>query len=609
VTGRDNRRQPDVGKGVVVRRTVRFGLLALVAAFVLVTVSVTSAADDGKKVTLTVATIRPVDTLNPAQGELVMDYEVWNLQFATLTDKAAKDFATIPGLAESWKGSSDGKTWTYTLREGLEWSDGTPLTAEHIAYTINRSRDDEWLNYTATLTNVKAEVADDRTVVLTSSVPDPKLPTMDVYIVPKHVYEKIPAKDLSRYQGLDGVGSGPFTLDEYKKGQFIRMKANPGYWGGKPEVDEVIFRQFTNSDAMVAALKKGEVDVVHEVPPAAYNDLTGDKGIVTLDGQQGGFTELAINGGAGLKKPHPALLDLRVRQAIAHALDKKTLVEKVNAGIGTPATALSPSANPEWIPEIPAAEQYDFDLAKANEILDAAGYEDADGDGIRELPGGGDALVFRYALRSESEVAKPIAEFITGWLKELGIGTKLSTYSDSQLTTVIGKGDYDLMVWGWTPFVDPDPMLSYFTCDQVSSDPKDPTNYYNDASWCDPEYDRLYKQQNVELDKAKRVQIVHDMLTRFYRSGVYDVLYYEGDQQAYRTDRFTGWIKQPAGIGPVVFSNTSPTYAVLKPIGGGAGGGGGLATGAWIAIAAAGAAVIALLAFLLMRRRSAEERE
>ena len=70
--------------------------------------------------------------------------------------------------------------------------------------------------------------------------------------------------------------------------------------------------------------------------------------------------------------------------------------------------------------------------------------------------------------------------------------------------------------WGWTPFVDPDPMLSYFTCDQVSPDPDDPTNYYNDANWCDPEYDKLYKQQKVELDPAKRMEIVHEMLTRFY---------------------------------------------------------------------------------------------
>ena len=117
------------------------------------------------------------------------------------------------------------------------------------------------------------------------------------------------------------------------------------------------------------------------------------------------------------------------------------------------------------------------------------------------------------------EVAPPIAEFITGWLKEIGIATtQQDRTTTASSTEVIGKGDYDLFVWGWTPFVDPDPMLSYFTCDQVATDPDDPTNYYNDANWCDG-VRQLYEQQKVELDPEKRVEIVHEMLTRFYDAG------------------------------------------------------------------------------------------
>ncbi len=97
---------------------------------------------------------------------------------------------------------------------------------------------------------------------------------------------------------------------------------------------------------------------------------------------------------------------------------------------------------------------------------------------------------------------------------------------DSQLTTIIGKGDYDMFAWGWTPFVDPDTMLSYMTCDQVSADPEDPTNYYNDANYCDEEYDRLYEQQKVELDPEKRKEIVHEMLTRWQQSAVYNVIWH-----------------------------------------------------------------------------------
>ena len=171
------------------------------------------------------------------------------------------------------------------------------------------------------------------------------------------------------------------------------------------------------------------------------------------------------------------------------------------------------------MPEIPDDQKYEFDLDKAKALLDEAGYEDTDGDGVREMPGGGEPLKMRYAVRSESPTSQPNAEFITGWLKEIGIATTQKVYDDGQLTEVIGKGDYDMFVWGWTPFVDPDPMLSYFTCDQVSQDPEDPTNYYNDANLCDPGYDKLYKQQKVELDQAKRMEIVHEMLARFARTG------------------------------------------------------------------------------------------
>ncbi len=173
-----------------------------------------------------------------------------------------------------------------------------------------------------------------------------------------------------------------------------------------------------------------------------------------------------------------------------------------------------------------------------------------------------------------------------------------------------------MFVWGWTPYVDPDPMLSYFTCDQVSSDPDDPTNYYNDANLCDPEYDKLYKQQKTELDPAKRMDIVHEMLTRFYSHAGYLPLYYQGDLQAYRKDRFTGWQKQPADIGPVLFSNSSPSYQTLKlasaTTGGASGGGddgGGGGTGIIIALVAVGVVGAGGLLWARSRRASADERE
>lgn len=562
-------------------------------------------------VTLTVGVIQDLDSPNVTAGFLVSSFELWNLQYATLTDKAAADFAIEPGLAESWVSSNDGLTYTYTLREGLRWSDGKPLTAEDVAWTINTSRDQEWVNHSATTVNLDATVIDDRTVEVTSSVPDPKLPMLDVYIVPKHIWEAPAADDVTAYDALEGVGSGPYVLKEWKSKQSWTMVANPNYWGwgdDGPVIDQVVFRVFSNPDAMIAALKTGEIDAAHSIPSASVTELDADPDIVAIAGSQGGFTELAMNGmQGGLGDGHPALLDIDVRHAIAHAIDRQVLFDRVLLGLGELGLTLSTSADPVWQPDVPADRQFAFDPAKANQILDDAGYLDTNGDGIREMPDGSRELVFRYAERSESETSAAIREFITGWLQDIGIGTEVSVFDDGQLTEQIGKGEYDLFVWGWTPFVDPDPMLSYFTCEQVTTDPAN--ILYNDANWCDPEYDELYQRQKVELDRDKRIKIVHEMLTLFYERSTYVVLFEDADTQAYRTDRFEGWLRQPADTGPVLFTNTSPTYTNLRLIGG-RGGGDGVNIGLVVGLAVGGAVVIAGAAALALRRRStADERE
>ena len=569
--------------------------------------STTSAPDDAE-LTLTVGLTQEIDSPNVTVGYTVAAYEVWNLQYATLTDKAADDFETIPGLAESWEASDDGLTYTYRLREGLLWSDGEPLTADDVAYTINRSRDEEWFNHYSTTQNLEATAVDDVTLEITTSVPDPKLPTMDVYIVPQHIYEEISADDLGTYEATDGVASGPYSLTDLRRGQDWTMEANPNYWAGEPAIDRVIFRVFTNADAMVAALEQGEIDAAHNIPSGSVERLEPNADIEVVQGQQGGFDELAMNAGAGgIGDGHPALEDIRVRQAIAHAVDKETIVDRVLNGLGEPADAMSVSPDTSWTPEID--DPFEFDLDVANQMLDDAGYEDTDGNGVREMPGGGEELNLRWAVRSESEVAQPIYELVSGSLAEIGIETEIETYNDTQLGPVVGRGEWDLFVWGWVPFVDPDPQLSYFLCDQVSTDPEDPLNYYNDANWCSEDYDALYEEQNQELDRDRRQEIVHEMLTLFYEEASYAVLYYSPDLQAYRTDRFEGWVRQPADTGPVLFTNSSPTYVNLRAIDGG-GSGGGSNTGL-IAGIVAGFVVVAGIGVMLLRRQrsTADERD
>lgn len=558
-----------------------------------------------EQVTLTVGLMQDIDSPNVTAGYLVSSFELWNMQYAALTDKAADDFATIPGLAEKWVSSGDGLTWTYTLREGLKWSDGTPLTADDVAWTINTSRDQGWINHSSTTANLTATAKDARTVEVSTSVPDPKLPTLDVYILPKHIWEKPAEGDITTYEALDGVGSGPFTLSKRNAGQDWTMVANPNFWRGTPQIDQVVFRVFSEGSAMVAALESGEIDFVHDVPSELFDGLKGKPDIQTVVGNQGGFNELAMNGmQGGLGDGHPALQDLTVRHAIAKAIDRAALLERVANGQGSLVGTIGVSPDPAWTPEIPADISLDYDPEGAKKLLDDAGYVDADGDGVRDMPDGSRPLKFRYAELSDSDAAGPTRELITGWLKEIGIETEVSTYDQTQLTDVIAAGEYDLFAWGWTPFVDPDPQLSYFTCAQLTTDLE--SVGYNDANWCDPKYDELYAKQNQELDRAKRIEIVHEMLLHFYTESTYVVLYHSADTQAYRTDRFSGWLQQPKGTGPVLFSNTSPTWWNLQPSAGGGDGGGGLNPAV---IAAIVGGVVAAVAAAFAASRSRRQRQ
>jgi peptide/nickel transport system substrate-binding protein len=218
-------------------RATKSTLATSMLALALIVGAATAAAQEGKPrkpVVFNVGDAAGIDSMNPLVGVTVPAYEAWNIQYATVTDKSPKDFSPIPGLAESWKGSADGKTWTYKMRANQKWSDGQPLTADDVAYTINRAKKEEWLNYTSVVGNLTAKAVNPTTLVVSSSVVDPKLPTLDMYVLPKHIWEKQDAKAITKYAALDGVGSGPFTLDKFEKGQFARFKANPYYYGGKP---------------------------------------------------------------------------------------------------------------------------------------------------------------------------------------------------------------------------------------------------------------------------------------------------------------------------------------------------------------------------------------
>ena len=324
------------------------------------------------------------------------------------------------------------------------------------------------------------------------------------------------------------------------------------------------------------------------------------------------MNEIAINGGDGLKEPHPALLDIEVRRAIAHAIDKDTLVSRMLAGIGKPQDTLSVSPNPIWSPEIPADKRFDFDLDESRRILDAAGYRDTDGDGVREMPGGGQPLRFRYAVRSEGVTGASTAEFFSGWMREIGIGITQKVYDDSRLTEVIGQGDYDIFGWGWTPFVDPDQMLSYFTCCPGRGRSREPDGLLQRRELVRPRVRPAVRgaegRARPGAARRPRAPVAHPLPRR------------GGLQRAVRLPRHAG-VPQGAlhGLRPAAggdrpgdllehLADVRAAEAGQRDRRGAAAMSGG-GSGALIAIAVVAVALVGGAALLISRRRSADERE
>jgi len=557
----------------VIRRLIAGVAAATIVAVPAAAVPHAQAADP---VVFTVGILSDIDSLNPFTGILAESYEMFQLQYATLLSTSSVDFTPDAGLAESWETSADGKTWTYTLRPDLVWSDGTPLTANDVVYTFNRILEGRYEqrnygNYVRNITSVTAP--DDRTVVMTTKVPSPIMERLAVYILPEHVWSGVDAKAVKSFanepaEGETLVGSGPFLVVERRTGQFIRMVANDNYFKGRPQVDELVFRIYNNPDALGQALIKGEIDFASGLTADVFSTLEGQEGITTYAGSYSGFNELAFNMGAALVDGtpigdgNPHMQDQRVRLAISHAIDRQQLVDKILDGYGTPgATIIPPTYSTLHID--PGTQTYD--PALANQILDEAGYAMGP-DGVRIGPDGV-PMKYRLFVRTDSDSSVKSGEYFKSYLAAIGIEADIKPVDENALFEIIGRGEFDMFEWGWVVEPDPDYQLSTFTCGKRSYE--DGGEVYADLSdsfFCDPEYDALYAAQSEETDQAARAEIVKQMQQIIYDNVAYVVTYYYDNLEAYRSDRFTGFVGQPEGSGSLLFQYGTYSYENVEPI-------------------------------------------
>jgi peptide/nickel transport system substrate-binding protein len=511
------------------------------------------------------------DSLNPGNGLLSEAYTLYELVYDTpIAYTREGDF--VPELATEWSSSDDGLTWTLTIRDDAVFHDGTPVTAEDVAFSMQLYKDTEdfpslpsYASYFETI-----EAPDETTVVLTTAEPIGNFESNIVfmYVLPRHIWEEV--DDPVAFENEEMIGSGPFELAENEQGTFTRLAANAAYWNGAPHIDEVIFQTYTNADARVSALTNGEVDAISEFPATAVPALQNAENVevhIADIGAGGDIRDILFNvvspedcpvDDGGECTGHPALQDVEVRRALAMAMDKQQIIDVALLGLGSQGVGMVPPGLGDYF--LGTDADYAFDVDAANQLLDDAGYEDTDGDGTRECladqecPTGD--LTFRFNFPDDIDTAPREAELIAGMWEQVGVTLEIGALDADTLTSICCPTfDYDVILWGWGSDPDPGFLMSVTICDEI------PTGY-SETGYCNPEYDDLYAQQGVELDRDARVELIHEMQRIMLEDVPYIIPYYQLTREAWRTDTFTGWLVDD----PTLTLVAPETLTVLRPV-------------------------------------------
>jgi len=579
-------------------------LLGIIGVSVAATARAESPASAGK-VTFTMGVSDDLVTANPFKSAGGNEYEMFFLNYDMLYNFSQDTLEPESALAQyPPEQSADGKTWTFEIRSGVAWSDGVPLTAHDIAFTFNLVNEKQLGSFQSELGDPIAknafEAPNDTTLIWHMATPTlaPLSPPW-VPIVPEHIWGKFmdpqyTSGDIKEFRNVPAVGSGPFHLTEWNEGQGWKMEANPDYWMGAPHIDDVVFRPYGNPEALKLALTTGEVDAVDGLPPSIFNTLQDQPNIETNVSSAGRFDNIAFNfEGTG----DPSLHDQNVRDAIAIAVDRQALVDRVTLGYASLGDSVILPSFSRWSWRPSTGEVQGYDPQAAMDLLDSAGYTDVNGDGIREDKSG-NPWSLEVLTISDYVYSVPAGKLIVGWLKDIGIDATIKSVSEGKAYDLWGSQDFDMYVWSWGPSPDPDFILSIFTHKQCLS--------WSDGCYSDPVYDKMYEAQRAATDQATRQELVTQMQQYLYDKNPEVVLFYEPTLEAYRTDRFTGFVKQPEPQGYLYFAYGPYSYLNIEPVlaadGGTTGSSAGIPVDVWIVLAVAGVGIGAAISIRRGRR-------
>jgi peptide/nickel transport system substrate-binding protein len=496
--------------------------------------------------TFRLGTSSGIDSLNPYVAFNQDAYATFQYIYPILVQYDKTNLKFAPLFARSWKSSKDGKTWTFTTQANAKWTDGKPLTAADAAWTINtdiKYQGTGAANIAGLIAHItRADAPNPTTLVVHyKQAPGNVLGQFQqFFILPKHIWSQHTGHkgaDLKTFaNNVPIVGSGPFKLAKYQKNEIALFQKNSSYWGTKPQIDAFGLRMFANDDAMISALKAHELDALESVPSTAIKTLK-DAGFTISDVPGLEQSDFIFNSNPK-KTKHRELLNLKLKEAFAHAIDRDQIIKVVYLGKAKPADSIIPAPTGAW--HNPSLKPETFDLRLANRMLDQLGYKRGSG-GVRVA--NGHKMAYDVVTPTDVHSIPRTFQILQSAFAKIGVQLRQkaldSTAAFDLMSGPNGKYlNFDLAMWDWTALIDPDFMLSVVTCAQWSG--------WSDTGFCDKRYDAMYSQQQLTPDQGKRRQLVWKMQKYLYDHRPYLWLS-NSDSVSAVSSKWDGFVNTPQG--------------------------------------------------------------
>lgn len=469
-----------------------------------------------------------VYTISPkGQGYMTLSYI-----FDTLMWK--DESGLIPYLAEDYSVSEDGLTYTFQLRKGVSFTDGTPFTAEDVKFTFDYMKEHPYKWVSVSMVE-EASVVDEHTVeIKLNKTYNPFLSDVagSLPILPKHIWENVTEPETFT-EPEAAISTGPFILENYDAAAgTYTFKANEDYFYGDVQIDKLVIANVSGGDSKEALLS-GEIAAAPNISYKAAMSLKDSPEYTVLEGPGLSVTRLYFN------FDEEAMAVKEIRQAMYHAVNLDEIVEKAYGGAGYPGSAGHVQPGTPWYN--PDVRQYAYDVETAKKMLSEAGAADSNGDGILEYNGEEMSYTLTFTENDEK-----LAELLVSYMKAVGIELVPQSADDATVKAAISEGNFELAFNTNGSFGGDPVFLSRFAT--VGADGAPSVTGQGGKTWESEEYNKIYNESAVEQDDAKRHEQVNALQEIIAEELPCLTLYYKKAVAAYNNTVFDGFYYTPDGI-------------------------------------------------------------